>query len=472
VPASAFVAPCSGVVDVDATANPTGNISSLSAYSAVRNCSWVITAPAGKYIKLEVLSLNLFPRELGYEVCYSESLAVWDGNSTASYMLFKNCGTEEVPVQVSTGNTVLMTYSAMMQVQQGGFTLQYTVVDAPGNTTDRFCGGLENIPTNPDDENGTIINYVRGSLYRPNARCEYVISAPAGKYIKITWDYFGLQDPDNFGFCRDYIIVRDGNSSGRELQRSCGFYTPLPATSTVSTIHVLFVSDNLIQSYGFLAHWEVVDRPGGVSDCSGNRTIFQTPTYGEITDGSNGFGYVNNAYCSWLITAPTGLAVQITYTRVALEAPASNNVCRDYVQVTDGKSKHAKLCGNVTQAMLTSSSFISSTSTVLIEFASDANNAAPGFSLTYAFVPRSTNEPEYSSNVELVVAVVLLSFFGIVLLCCVFVWYKRRAAAKAIEHIDLNRGQDLRKRTISAEGRAPPVPANTDDIETTGPQPI
>lgn len=125
--------------------------------------------------------------------------------------------------------------------------------------------------------------------------------------------------------------------------------------------------------------------------------------------------------------------------------------------------------------MLDASSFVSVSDHVLVEFSSDESNAGAGFAISYSFVARPVADQTYSNRVEMVVAVVLLSFFGVVLLCCVFVWYKRRQAAKAVEHIDLNRGQDLRKRTISEPAAAPPTAAanaDTTEVETTGPQPI
>jgi cubilin len=390
--------------------------------------------------------------------------------------MFQNCGKENPGVQISTGSTLYVQYFSSEQIRNGGFLVQWTVVDNPGSTADRACFGTQTLPVNPGDLNGTIVNYIRGVGYRPNSDCTFLITAPTDKYIQITWEYFTLQEMEWFsGTCYDFVSVRDGNqSTGYELQRTCGSWIPLPVTSTQNQVSIQFVSDNAVQSYGFIATWRVVDTPGSVT-CSGVKNIFQSPMRGFISDGAKGLGYTNNARCTWMITAPPGLVIAITYVEVQLEK-AYGATCHDYLEFWDNLQARPRVCGNLSKSLLDTFGFISSTSNLELRFVSDGNTAAAGFNISYAFVAPPPKGVDNSSKVELVVAVVLLTFFGIILLCCAFVWYKKRQAAKAIQHIDLDRGQDLnRKRTVSGTEGPPPPPATArsdDDIESTGPTPI
>lgn len=285
-------------------------------------------------MQLAVRWLNLAPREPGFGICSKESLAAWDGSSSfSSYMLFKSCGSEQVQVQVSTGNTMLVTYDASMMARDSGFTIDYSTANA---STDRFCFGVQHYPTNPNDLNGTITNYVRGSLYQPSSRCEFVITAPADKSVQLIWDAFTLGSPYLGCSSNDYIAVYDGNNTSTgELPRTCENRTTI---STNNQLTLIFVSDASVQSFGFKAWWQIVDRP---APCIGNRSIYRTPLTGVLTDNSTHYctsldnSPVSWRNYSWFLLAPSNSRVELKFSKL-------NQTGSACVNITDGSVRSSK----------------------------------------------------------------------------------------------------------------------------------
>lgn len=95
--------------------------------------------------------------------------------------------------------------------------------------------------------------------YYPNSMlCTWKITAPSGKRIKLSFNYFRLES----GTCssNDYLEVRDGSSS-TSLKKGtyCGSYAPT-ITSSDRYLWVRFRSDALSSYKGFQARYEVVSR--------------------------------------------------------------------------------------------------------------------------------------------------------------------------------------------------------------------
>ena len=82
-------------------------------------------------------------------------------------------------------------------MQNRGFKLNFTATDA-------MCGGIIK------DDHGMIRSPVDVENYPHGADCHWIIQAPAGSVIRLTWLTFALESHDN---CRyDYVEVYDNNT--------------------------------------------------------------------------------------------------------------------------------------------------------------------------------------------------------------------------------------------------------------------
>lgn len=91
-------------------------------YAPNSHCSWLITAPVGNVIRLEVLDFQL---EHGPR-CATDNMEVIDGHNFGEHSLGKFCG-EEIPAVIeSSGNTVLITFRSDKDIQRTGFKLHYS----------------------------------------------------------------------------------------------------------------------------------------------------------------------------------------------------------------------------------------------------------------------------------------------------------------------------------------------------------
>lgn len=90
-------------------------------YAPNSHCNWLITAPVGNVIRLEVLDFQLEdgPR------CATDHMQVTDGHNLGDLSLGKFCG-EKIPAVIeSSGNTVRISFRSDKDIQRTGFKLHY-----------------------------------------------------------------------------------------------------------------------------------------------------------------------------------------------------------------------------------------------------------------------------------------------------------------------------------------------------------
>ncbi|XP_075466102.1 embryonic protein UVS.2-like [Ascaphus truei] len=87
------------------------------------DCFFNITAPAGYKI---VLNISDFFVENAAN-CRFDYLSIFDGDNPDSPLLFHSCGENEVPIQVSTGNSMLLYLHSDGDKQEKGFKASYTI---------------------------------------------------------------------------------------------------------------------------------------------------------------------------------------------------------------------------------------------------------------------------------------------------------------------------------------------------------
>ncbi|XP_075466103.1 embryonic protein UVS.2-like [Ascaphus truei] len=92
-------------------------------YPADIDYCFLITAPAGYKI-----ILNISDFFLEYETsCGYDYLSIFDGDNSAFPRLFHSCGNVAVPIQVSTGNTMLLQFHTDSAMEYRGFQASYTI---------------------------------------------------------------------------------------------------------------------------------------------------------------------------------------------------------------------------------------------------------------------------------------------------------------------------------------------------------
>ncbi|XP_075463550.1 embryonic protein UVS.2-like isoform X2 [Ascaphus truei] len=106
---------------------PTHNFTSPgypTGYYPNLDCSWIITAPAGYKVSLNISDFYL---ELEMS-CRYDYLQIYDGDKTTSQLMRKYCGSVTVTILVSTGNSMLLKFHSDYSVELRGFQASYTLV--------------------------------------------------------------------------------------------------------------------------------------------------------------------------------------------------------------------------------------------------------------------------------------------------------------------------------------------------------
>ena len=106
-------------------------------------------------------------------------------------------------------------------------------------------------------------NYPK-SNYPASTECTWIITAPAGKYVKLNFTDFALSscaDSCSSANC-SYVELYDGGSdSSPSLGRFCGGPTPQPTSSSGHQMFVKFNSGNTVDR-GFEAKYSAVSSTG------------------------------------------------------------------------------------------------------------------------------------------------------------------------------------------------------------------
>ncbi|MEE6490723.1 hypothetical protein FKM82_015979 [Ascaphus truei] len=105
-------------------------------YPADLDYCFLITAPTGYKI-----ILNISDFLLEYDtICRLDYLSIFDGDNSASPLLFHSCGNVAVPIQVSTGNSMLIHFHTDRYIEYRGFKASYTIKRVKRKWFDRIRG--------------------------------------------------------------------------------------------------------------------------------------------------------------------------------------------------------------------------------------------------------------------------------------------------------------------------------------------
>jgi len=305
-------------------------------YPHNRDCTWTIMAERGKRIQFHFATLRIE----NHPNCSYDFVEVWDGtySEPTKHQLGRFCNTTAPPPVTSSGHIASVVFHSDHSSSDTGFLITWSQVSGvPG------CGGLFTSasgeitsPLHPDTQN-----------YHNNLNCEYLIRAPAGDRISLSFLSFGLEDHNDCGY--DYLELRDGGRGDSPLVgRYCGSAMPPDFASSSNEVMLKFYADWSVTDDGFRVRYEVgkdvIPFPKYWSfimplACGGTFTL---PT-GEITSPYFPSNYPNSRECVYVVEQPPGVTITLNFEEFDVE---SHDECRyDYLEVRDGDNENSSVIG-------------------------------------------------------------------------------------------------------------------------------
>ena len=104
----------------------------MSNYPASRNCSWIITVPYGKLVKLVFAEFALGSCEFNCSSDNCTNVEIYDGSSANSTLLGRFCNDSVLEDVFSSGNQMFVNFRSGSSLDRG-FEAQYSV--SSGRTT-------------------------------------------------------------------------------------------------------------------------------------------------------------------------------------------------------------------------------------------------------------------------------------------------------------------------------------------------
>lgn len=307
---------------------------------------------------------------------------IFEGSSDKDPKVSKYCGKTIPPSYTSLGNALLVVFKSDFSVNLEGFRISYEIgKNSRSSFNDMHmiydgipftvCGGLF------ENETGVITSPLYPNPYEHSRSCMYEILAPPGKAITLHFDDFDIEDTSYPECYYDFVQIYDGyQKDATDSRKYCGATIPPNAISTTNVMILHFQSDVSISGKGFKATYSSIDvKCGGVIKKLGHD--IQPPK--EL----NSQNYENNAECIWVIMAPPGFVVQLTFSTFHLEYSSACSM--DYVAVYEGFAYNGSImnsfCGTNVPPVTQSNSNVLS-----IKFVSDWSLPGEGFTVQYTFI--------------------------------------------------------------------------------------
>ncbi|CAH2325731.1 astacin-like metalloendopeptidase [Pelobates cultripes] len=204
------------------------------------NCSWLIRIPSDKVL----LQFEAFDVQVS-KGCTANYIRVYDGPGRNSALLLDRfCETGQLPLVVSSMNTMLVEFITDNSVSAAGFRASYTTVK---------CGGTFITPSG----NVSTPGFGNSKLYQPFSNCTWSIIAPAGNQVRLEFLDFSLEDSYTCSY--DYMEAIDGMmATSTQVGIYCGTRKVPPITSTKNALVLRFFSDASSESTGFQARYSFV----------------------------------------------------------------------------------------------------------------------------------------------------------------------------------------------------------------------
>ena len=208
--------------------------------SGTGSCSWNITVPPGKFIKLDFL---------GFMGLCSDNYAEVFDVTNSKVLMEKFCSEKTV---YSKGNDVLVKYTRQKATYSSvGFFATYVAAPAKYSCTREYP-----YVYNLTDETGEFASFNYPVAYANGVRCSWALEFPVGYRAQVTFHSFDLQRTQD---CEaDYVEVKKGYKMewSSPVGKFCGPWIPNTLTLN-SNMYVNFVTDSSESYPGFHASYKV-----------------------------------------------------------------------------------------------------------------------------------------------------------------------------------------------------------------------
>lgn len=327
-------------------------------------CRWVITAGAGKLIRLSVRTQSS---------CRHTYTYIADGDSDMDPELLDVCGSAQYEI-VTTGNQAYVEFGARRKSgKKIGMEVMHEEV-TPGVDP---CGpgGVE-----VADAEGTAASQGFGAGgYANYLDCSWRIPNQANSMMMLEFTAFRLEGSDGCSY--DWVDVMEGKDGQvADIGRFCGANGPVPFKTAADGVKVDFHSDYSVTDAGFEFSWSL--QSAGTDDTSPpgcSSTLALTGDSGTFDSPNYGADYPSNADCSYQITLDSAdKVIELTLTNFNV-ADCGYDALEGYMGTTATGSKAFSRCGVFADPQVIR---ISSHET-LIKFVSDGFGQSSGFQASY-----------------------------------------------------------------------------------------
>ncbi|GAB1600758.1 uncharacterized protein LOC106869508 [Argonauta hians] len=272
------------------------------------------------------------------------------------------------------------------QIREGTCMLSSKTGSDVGGLYNQGFAQVHHFELKPFLDCGGVYNKERGNLASPNwprnyphnLHCEWVISVPIFKVVRLWFTHFDLGYPvgDPCSSRNDRLLLQE-RVPGNGLETFCaGAHTKEIITKT-NNVSLVFITDANNDAQGFRIFYN--------AEWPCNAIL--TKDNGEFATPNWPNNYPANTDCRWIINAPIHAHITLRFTKIELENHGLGlcNNRLDSIHVYDGKTtdseRIATLCGSRVPA-----TFDSTSNSILIVFKSDERVELSGFHATYRFV--------------------------------------------------------------------------------------
>ncbi|KAM4718445.1 cubilin [Anableps anableps] len=305
-------AECGGILNDPAGGNFTSPGFQVSNYSNNLNCEWVIQNPLHVNSSVVVLIEDLHLKN--HQTCELDYLQFrlgdWDGE-----LLGRFCGQTPplVPIVVFTPE-LWVHFRTDSSLGDLGFKAKYSFSECGGWQTGD--GGVLSSPNYP-------------SMYPSPSRCAWLLEAPIGHTISLSFSYFNLEAHTTCEL--DSVTIFNGGSPGSPIiGQYCGATSPGTIQSGSNKLAVVFLADHSVSKGGFIASWS--------ADSSGCGGVIHAET-GTIKSPNYPQNFPANVECSWQIIAHEANHLEMSFSD-NFEIPDSTGSCQSsYIKVWSGSTQ-------------------------------------------------------------------------------------------------------------------------------------
>mmetsp|Transcript_37768 Transcript_37768/g.62629 ORF Transcript_37768/g.62629 Transcript_37768/m.62629 type:complete len:907 (-) Transcript_37768:71-2791(-) len=308
-------------------------------------CSWLITAPANHFIRIEFRS---FVTEPGYDY-----VRIYDGILTEGVEpVLALSGEPELPYPSASvhspsivtfttdGSSVRSGFTAYAYAVRGALpTASRTPSSTPSPTRAILCKGDQTVDLIAGRP--VVISSSTSGPYGDNMYCRWRFNAPALYDIKINFTSFDTEAGP------DMVRVIDGPvESERKTVTLSGHPLPLPVLRVSDIAIVFFTSDGSATGAGFRAVVTAVlsrSRPTPLPGpfCEGTVALQLPSTCHGLAIFSNQPGYIGTSInCAWLFVAPEGYSIKVNFT-------SFDTYDSHYVRVYEGSNEYGRSVGRL-----------------------------------------------------------------------------------------------------------------------------